>query len=954
MAILKLLYRKMWNNRWLTFSLLIGLIFAVALTTSIPLYTDGSLKRLLDQEIRKETTGLSAGALIARYQAVASQPPKLEEYQAIHRYFTEEAVESIGLEVKRTVHMVGINPSQILPIDREKIDPTVRRDLKIEFYTDFAEQIDLVEGRLYSSELTNGFVEAIATDEALLANDMHIGDEFYVYHQRAKGNEPIKIKIVGTYAPKLEEANYWYMGLNALNGSLMVHEDVFTTYILEELEIPLAHTSWYYDFDLTDLTMGKASYALRALEAIEVRSNQILPYTQLPVTFRDLLTNYREQGWQLQTMLFSLAAPILVLVLYYIIMTSRESLERQRGEIALLRSRGASTGQIFWLYLLESLLLGGVALAIGPPLGYLMAKMIGSSDGFLTFVQRKPLELQLTLGTYAYGLLAVLAALLATVLPALQAAKSSIVHYKQQSVRLAKKPIWQRFFLDLVLLGVAGYGWYTFMERKDLLMRTGLRAEDLTIHPLLFFVPSICLLASGLVMLRLFPWLIRLISLLGKRFTGVTLHLTLLQVSRSAKQYYPVMILLVLTVGLGIYSSSAARTIAVNDMERLRYAYGADVIMQSIWEQEFDFPTSRPDQPGQSEAPRPGQPPGQGFPPSGNYIPEGRYIEPPFEIFKEMPGVEHAARVFVERGSASVGGKSLGQAMIMGIDIEDFAQVAWFKRKLLPIHQNHYLNALGQDEAAVIVSQAAANRYGLKPGDTVRLTVNRASLDGLIVAAIPYWPRLYPDEMPFFIANLNYIQEYTPLAPYEVWLKMKEDALVQPVIDALAEKNIYLVYAKDVRNEIRLALGHPARAGVYGILSLGFLVAVTITLVGFILYWVFALQSRTVQFGVLRAMGMSTKQLLAMLFSEQLLTAGFAVGIGVGLGQLVSLIYLPFLELGQDPKKLVPPFQVVFEQSDFIRLYVVLFFMLALGLLLLIYRLSKLRIHQAVKLGEER
>lgn len=951
MQILTLLYRKMWNNKWLTLSLLIGLLLAVALTTSIPLYADGSLKRLLNQEIRDETTGLSAGALVTRYQAVTAQPPKLEEYQALDRYFTEEVEQEIGLEIKRKVHMVGIKPSQILPIDREKVNPNVRRPLNLDYYSQFEENIMIEQGRLYSSELQDGFIEAIATESLLLEHEIKLGDEFYVYHQQAKGNQPLKVRVVGQYAPDIDQANYWYMGLQTLNGSLIVHEDIFQTYILEELEIPLAQTSWYYDFNLSELTMAKAAQALRKLEEIEVRSNQILPFTQLPITFRDVLTNFRSQGLLLQSMLFSLAAPILVLVLYYIVMTSKQALDRQRGEIALLRSRGASTQQIFWIYVLEGLLLGGLAMLIGPLLGYGMAKMIGAADGFLMFVQRKPLELQLTLGTYLYALLAVLVALLATVLPALQAAKSSIVSFKQQSARLNKKPFWQTFYLDVLLMGVAGYGWYMFQERQSLLLQTGLSAEQLTIHPLLFFVPSIFLFASGLLMLRIFPWVMFLLSTVSKRLTSTPLHLTLLQVSRSAKHYHPVMLLLVLTVGLGIYSSSAARTIAVNDAERLRYEFGADVIMQSIWEQVLEQPPGGASQPS-GGAPQPGQPPSG--PPSGNQILEGRYIEPPFEIYKQMPGVEHAARVFVQRGSASVGGKNLGNSMIMGIDIEDFAEVAWFKRALIPTHQNHYLNALGQEESAVIVSQAAAERYSLKPGDTVKLTVNRASLDGLIVAVIPYWPRLYPSEMPFFIANLNYIQEYTPLAPYEVWLKMEEGARVQPIVEALARENIYLVYARDVRNEIAIAAAHPSKAGVFGLLSLGFLVAVCITLVGFVLYWFFALQSRTVQFGVLRAMGISKPQLLSMLFSEQLLTAGFAVGLGLGLGQLTSKLYLPFLEMGQNPQRLIPPFQVIFEQSDFIRLYLVLFFMMIIGVLLLIYRIAKLRIHQAVKLGEER
>lgn len=44
------------------------------------------------------------------------------------------------------------------------------------------------------------------------------------------------------------------------------------------------------------------------------------------------------------------------------------------------------------------------------------------------------------------------------------------------------------------------------------------------------------------------------------------------------------MILLVLTLGLGVYNSAAARTIDLNSTERTLYRYGSDVIMQTVWE----------------------------------------------------------------------------------------------------------------------------------------------------------------------------------------------------------------------------------------------------------------------------------------------------------------------------------------------------------------------------------
>jgi putative ABC transport system permease protein len=50
----------------------------------------------------------------------------------------------------------------------------------------------------------------------------------------------------------------------------------------------------------------------------------------------------------------------------------------------------------------------------------------------------------------------------------------------------------------------------------------------------------------------------------------------------------------------------------------------------------------------------------------------------------------------------------------------------------------------------------------------------------------------------------------------------------------------------------------------------------------------------------------------------------------------------------------VPPFRIVFEAADTLKLYIATGVMLAAGASLLILQLRRLRITQAVKLGEER
>src|SRR5690606_20491444 len=88
--LLRFLFRKMWNTRWLTISTLAGLIVAVAFTTSIPMYADGALKRVVASSLAEESGGLPAGSLLMRYQAVGRDRADLDQLNDVNRYIAEE------------------------------------------------------------------------------------------------------------------------------------------------------------------------------------------------------------------------------------------------------------------------------------------------------------------------------------------------------------------------------------------------------------------------------------------------------------------------------------------------------------------------------------------------------------------------------------------------------------------------------------------------------------------------------------------------------------------------------------------------------------------------------------------------------------------------------------------------------------------------------------------------
>ncbi|MBW7453789.1 ABC transporter permease, partial [Paenibacillus sepulcri] len=330
------------------------------------------------------------------------------------------------------------------------------------------------------------------------------------------------------------------------------------------------------------------------------------------------------------------------------------------------------------------------------------------------------------------------------------------------------------------------------------------------------------------------------------------------------------------------------------------------------------------------------------------------YSEPPFEIFRKLDGVEAAARVLQTKGNVVISGRSIGQGTLMGIDNVDFSKVAWFRDDLFQTHPFNYLNYLGMYEQAAIIPSGVAEKYQLKLGDVVSVGLQEGMIDFVVVGIVPYWPAQYPDQSPFVIANLDYIYDQVPIIPYDVWLKMKPGALTGPIMKELESQGIELAGVQDVRIELAAQAKHPTRGGVFGILSLGFLVSIIVSLTGYVLYWFFNLSGRIVQFGVLRAMGLSRRQLTGMLLLEQIFTAGLSIGLGILIGKIASLLFLPFLQTSENVTNSVPPFRVVFDSKDTTQLYIVVGAMMLLGAALLLVHIRRLRVHQAVKMGEER
>lgn len=928
LSIVSMVVQRIRNNLRLLLATIAGLVIAVAIVAAIPLYSDASLQRLLVRELARSETR-PPGAVLVRHLEFTERRTTLDQFRALHAFVEAQVPRLIQLPVLQYVRYGSLEVVPIQPADPARVNPNMARYGSIDYQTDLWEHIEIYDGQRPSDQIGPDMtIEAAVMEDVLDKFDFTIGSTFLVpigKPLKADGKvDPdgppstvAKIKVVGAWRPKNPRDAYWPYDPAIFDKAFFVDEKVFFK-LLDDPTSLIHEYSWYYVFDHTPLRISQVPDLRIGLETINTRALFMMQDTRLEVTPDKFLAQYDEKSFYLRLLLYTLSLPILGMVLYYLVISSNLVIDRQRNEIAVLKSRGASTFQIIGIYLIEGIIIGGLALLVGPLLGMFLAQVIGAAYGFLLFVDRTPLQVEMTSQTWVYSLGAVGVAILASLLPALGAARHSIVSYKTEVARSSRTPLWQRFFVDFLLLGAAYYGYDTLVKRGSVLSAD--QTGNLLVDPFMLLIPALFILAFGLLTLRLLPWVVRLLSWLAGYLPGVSVLMALRQLARQPSQYNALVLLLILTLALGTYSASAARTLAQNFQDRVAYSIGPDLALSEAWQYNEEDET---------------------------------WTEPPFAIHHEIPGVEVATRVLTTKGQPEIGGRRLREAAIMGIDWTDFAKASYFRRDFGDYPLQAYMNFLGSNEEAIIAHRDIMTQNNLKVGDRIKMTINRRPTDFVIVGAVDYWPTIYPEKGPFFIANIDYLLDRTGLQPYHVWLKLTPEAKTGDVLDKIFKAGNIVVTAQDQRAQQILTRRDPQRTGLFGILSIGFIVAAIITVIGFLFYSFLSLQRRTLQFGVLRAMGLSVRQLIAMLTFETVFLTVTGVAIGTGVGLWAANLFVPFLQVSADATGRTPRFLIVTDPTDNLRMYLVLSVMLGAALVGLITLLARLKIAQAVKLGEE-
>ncbi len=583
LSLIRLITQRSRANWKLLSTIVFGMILASGLMASVILYSDAVRDLGLDYAIRQEKP------LDLNIHVISSNQKGDREIYNNRRVTTTNFMERYAGNLIESYGFYGRSSTFFQTEPGQKVsEDALRPRANFLFLENLNNHVELVEGTTRKTAQPGQKGDPPPTIDVWMseqgASDLNVtvGETFELHPFWIKDIAPLKIKIAGVVRPKNPDADFWFK--HASDLTLATTRWPTYIYIIDEATFRDVIADYMPSIDGTFETFGyintdilnnrnanQIEQNLRKL-ARELRSE--FTNTSTFTSLIPLIANYQAKLFFTRMPLFALMLLIVCIALYYLVLVMTMLVERQSGEIALLKSRGASSPQILLIYLIEGIILVALAVGLGPLLALGAIKVLGPTPPFADLSQNSFLDVNLSSEAFGLAFLGAFLALLALLLPAWKASRASTIHHKATLARPSKQPLFLRYYLDLILIAVGAFLFYQLRQRGSLV--TEQLFGEMSADPLLLISPALFILMIALVFLRLFPIALKLVARIVRNTNSATIPLSLWRMVRSPLHYSRLILLLLLATAVGMFAAGFRATLEQSYEDRAAYQAGAE------------------------------------------------------------------------------------------------------------------------------------------------------------------------------------------------------------------------------------------------------------------------------------------------------------------------------------------------------------------------------------------
>lgn len=908
---------RLWQHKVLVLWALIGLIAATTLALSLPLYVDAVNTNLL-------TSSLSNPPYAFRFRYLGSWngPITPDDVRSANVAVTESFPNTMNIPVATEVRYISGGAWQVRR-DNKPVDA-----FKLGTLEGAEPLMNIVEGKWPADPPAKDGdpLPVLIPEKMMFAQGLQLGDQLTITPPRGKA---IKLVVAALWKPYNTNDPTWIFAPKFFDEILLTSTDNLWK-AMEGLTKPVEECAWWMIFDGSNIKTADVGSMLTHVTDGQRDIIAVLPAMRLDVSPVDGLTNFSLSVQQLTQQLVIMILPVGGLVLYFVSLVAGLLVNRQQAEDVTLRSRGMSRGAILLVHFLMWLILAGVAFVIGLIAAPYVVQIVGWTISFLKLDPSiPPLTIVYTPQAFIAGVATSLLAASSGLITAWRTSRQTITSFNQNAAR-GSKAWWQRSYLDILLLIPAVYVFYTLKQQGGLTAR----AEDPFSDPLVFMGPTLFSLGTTLLFLRLWPFVLGIAARIEAGGRGISLLMALRELTRSIGRYRGALLMMCFTLSLTGFTASLASTLDRSLVDSINYKIGADSVLVTSAEAvteagDVDANT------GQVSRTLTGY----------NTLPAIRLLE--------IPEITEVSRVGVYPTRLQIGTQRI-DGNIIGVDRASLAAIARYRSDYSSEPLADLLNKLAGNRTGVLINRQALEKYKLKINQEITYQVQDVSNEWRsakvpIVGVLDYFPTQDPRTKFFLITNIEPIWETVGTQlPHDIWISVKAGTDMPALQAKVRELGYPVVRWLDPQQELIAAQTAPARRGVLGFLSVGFVASIALTLVGNIIQIAASFRSQAVQLGSLRAMGLGSFAVgTYLILSQGLAVIGGILG-GTLIGAATTLLYLPLLDFSGG----LPPYLVRVSWTDILLVYAIFAGVLLFVTFMTTFLLGRERLFTVVKLGE--